>query len=102
MIRELQKNFSFLIFLTRLLRGNPYNMSQEKLPSYTPFSKDRHLVSENYVLLYNNMIVMDNRLSENSSMIIYSHEITCTNISVIFSGISARSNVYYYGSFVIW
>ena len=77
-------------------------MSQEKLPSYTPFSKDRHLVSDNYVLLQNNRIVMENRLSGKSSMIIYSHEIPCTNISMIFSGISAGSNVYYSGSFVIW
>ena len=77
-------------------------MSQEKLPSYTPFSKDRHLVSDNYVLLYYNRVVMDNRLSGNSSMIIYSHGIPCTNISMILSGISARSNVYYSGSFVIW
>ena len=76
-------------------------MSQGKLTSYTPFSKDRHLVSDNYVLLYNNKIVMENRLSVKSSMIIYSHEIPCTNISMIFSGIYARSSVYYSGSFVI-
>ena len=76
-------------------------MSQEKFPSYTPLSKDRHLVSENYVLPYNNRIVTENRLSGKSSMIIYFHEITCTNINMIFSGISAGSNVYYSGSFVI-
>ena len=77
-------------------------MSQEKFPSYTPFSKDRHLVSDNYVLLYNNRVAMENRISGKSSMIIYSHEIPCTNISMIFSGIYARSNVYYSGSLVIW
>ena len=77
-------------------------MPQGKFPSYTPLSKDRHLVSDNYMLLEKNGIVMENRLSVKSSMIIYSHDIPCTSMSMIFSGISAISNVCYSGSFVIW
>ena len=45
-----EKLLLFNIF-DKTVKGKPINMSQEQFLSYTLFSKDRLLVSDNYVIL---------------------------------------------------